>query len=203
MCNNFTFNDIGDVLMASDFQLKKFAQFFKACDLDGDNYLTEQDFFVQLERLGKKRGIDPESPEAKAEHAERHMWWQGLQSMVDADGDGKLSFEEFVGFWAHIADTATAEIGTDSTPTYDMITNSAISTFTFLDANNDGTLSEKEYTDWLYSWSIPDANGAAAFQSLTGGADTLDQDRVVECVVNFYIGDDPDAPGTNLYGIIG
>ena len=188
--------------MASDFQKKKFLHFFRA--FDSGNYITEGVFLTQLDRLGQIRGIDPDSENAKHTRADRLQWWQGLSAMIDTNGDGKLSQDEFVGFWLHIADTAKAEMGTDTTPTHDMLVGTAVSAFDLLDANDDGHITEKEYTDWFRSWSdyIASTDSHAAFKSLSDGGKTLNKEQLTEYVVEFFAGDNPDAPGTNLYGII-
>ncbi len=188
--------------MASDFQKKKFLHFFRA--FDSGNYITEDVFMTQLDRLGEIRGIDPNSESAKHTRADRIQWWQGLSAMIDTDGDGQLSQDEFVGFWMRIADAAKAEMGTDTTPTHDMLIGTAVSSFELLDANDDGHITEKEYTDWFKSWSdyIASTDSHAAFTSLADDSEILNKEQFIEYVVEFFAGDDPTAPGTNLYGML-
>lgn len=188
--------------MASEFQQKKYAQFFKAVDTNSDGFLDEPDFMFQIDRLAEIRGIDITSEVVQNERQGMHQWWQQFSKMVDSDGDGRLTQAEIIAFWSAIADKAVAEEQEGKTDTRNMISASAESTFSVLDENSDGSISIEEYTHWLESWGN-NTDVKNAFISMTGSVDSsLTKQQVIDCVLNFFLSDNQEATGTHIYGVL-
>lgn len=188
--------------MASKFQQKKYKQFFKATDTNSDGILDESDFMAQIDRLAEIRGIDINSEVVQNERKEMHTWWLQFSTIVDTDGDGKLTEAEVTTFWSTLADNAAEEAQDGKTDIRNMISASAESTFNVLDENNDGSINIEEYSHWLESWDN-NTDAKAAFTSMAGRTDgSLTKQQVIDCVLNFFLSDDAKAIGNHIYGVL-
>jgi hypothetical protein len=68
-----------------------------------------------------------------------------------------------------------------------------------MNTTEEASVTEAEYLDWLTAWNVE--TDRADFDRLdrdnTGG---LTEEDLVQAVQEFYLSNDPDAPGNVLYG---
>ncbi|MFE2753228.1 EF-hand domain-containing protein [Actinosynnema sp. NPDC059335] len=171
--------------MASDLQRKKTSIVFTAMDSNGDGFLERADFEAVTDRWAHLRdGVDHERLR------EIMMgWWDALRSASDRDGDDRVTVDEVL--------TVVAELGT----MLDLVVATAESMFEAVDEDGDGRVSAPEYARMIHAWTGNDAPTDAVFARLDlDGDGWISKSEFVQHWVEFWAGDDADAPGTYVFG---
>ncbi len=185
--------------MLGHFQRQKSHHYFDLLDRDEDGHIDGEDFEIQAERLADERDLSGEAREALRERM--LGWWTQLQATVDVNEDEQISRSEWEQFWDAIR--ASVEEGTDEEKAQmlESLEQSAEATFRTIDASGSGQITEDEYADWLTAWG---AEGSEeAFEQLDrAGNGYLTEEDFAEATKEFYLSNDPDAPGTLLYGTL-
>jgi Ca2+-binding EF-hand superfamily protein len=183
--------------MLGHLQRQKSHHYFDLIDHDGDGYIEANDFEVQADRLADERALSGEDRDALRDQMQG--WWHQLCATADVNDDDRISRSEWEDFWNAIQ--ASIEEGTDS-ETDQMIESleqSGRVTFQTIDASGSGEITEAEYADWLTAWGA--AGSDEAFATLDrDDSGTLSEEDLIEATKEFYLSDDPDAPGNLLYG---
>lgn len=173
--------------MASEFQRRKIATVFAAMDDDGDGYLDESDFEALTARWVGLRGVAADSVEGVGLRAIMMGWWTAL--LAAADRGDKVSLDDVL--------TVVGQLG----GMLEAVTGTAEVMFDAIDENGDGELSRAEYRQLIEAW-----NGTATDTDEIFGLLDLDGDghvsrkEFVEHWTEFWAGDDPNAPGTWVFG---
>lgn len=173
--------------MASGFQRRKVAAVFEAMDAAGRGHLVEGDFEALAQRWTTQRGVLPGS----ARHAllNRVMlgWWASLSS--------------------HAANTAVVTLDdvmtvVDLLPTMpEAVDATAEAMFEAVDENADGRISRPEYRALIEAWNGRSTDTDLVFSRLDlDGDGYLSRDEFRRLWSEFWAGDDPDAPGTWVFG---
>jgi Ca2+-binding EF-hand superfamily protein len=180
--------------MLADLHERKAAYYFDLIDEDGNGLIEVSDFALRAQRLAEAQALtDEEEREGLREQV--LAWWEHICTVADFDGDARVSLPEWKAYWRSIQrGVEQGEIGTLET-----LERAARGTFRAIDRGGTGRITEAEYADWLAAWG---ADGSAeAFGQLDRGAkEFLTEADLIVAVQEFYLSDDPDAPGNVLYG---
>ncbi|MCE6998281.1 EF-hand domain-containing protein [Saccharothrix sp. S26] len=171
--------------MASDLQQKKVSVVFTAMDANGDGYLERADFEALADRWVSLRGG------AGAERLRELVidWWEALHAASDQDPDGKVTLDEML--------AAVGNLGT----MLDLVVATAESMFEAVDEDGDGEISAAEYGRMIHAWTGDDAPTDAVFARLDlNGDGHISKGEFARHWVEFWAGDDADAPGTHVFG---
>ena len=172
--------------MASEFQQRKIAGVFGAMDADGDRHLDETDFRALTSRWTGIRGMAPESAEA-ARLGEIMMGWWG--TLAGAAGSDRVS----------LADVLTVVDRLAEMP--DAVTATAEAMFEAVDENGDGEIAAAEYRRLIEAWTGREADTGEVFGLLDlNGDGHLSKTEFAEHWTEFWAGDNPDAPGSWVFG---
>ncbi|GAA4617091.1 EF-hand domain-containing protein [Actinoallomurus liliacearum] len=173
--------------MASEFQRRKIAGVFEAMDTDGDGFLREGDFAALADRWIAIRGTD--------DHARLSSimmgWWDTLLAAArPGDGrEGKVTLDEVL--------SVVDRLG--AMP--DAVTGTAEAMFEAVDEDGDGRVSAEEYNRLIEAWNGRPTDTDAIFPLLDlNGDGHLSREEFVRLWTDFWAGDDPEAPGTWVFG---
>ncbi len=183
--------------MISDLQRRKASHYFSLLDEDGNGLVDESDFQRRAERLADAHDLT--DPEARA-NLRRHVlsWWDHLCASADLDDNEYLTREEWATYW----DALQASVDRDDnirTRTLESIERAARGTFRAMNTSDADHVTEEEYRTWLDAWGADTTR--TTFQRLDrNNTGVLTEDDLIAAVKEFYLSDDPEAPGNVLYG---
>ena len=183
--------------MLGHFQRQKSHHYFDLIDRDEDGHIDGEDFKLQADRLADRRDLSDEEREALTE--QMLGWWEQLCATADANEDDQVSRKEWDRFWEAI--NASVEEGTEEEKAQMLasLERAAKVTFRTIDTTDSGTITADEYEDWLAAWG--GEGSEEAFERLDRSGDGhLTEEDLVEATKEFYLSNDPDAPGNLLYG---
>ncbi|NUT54341.1 MAG: calcium sensor EFh [Saccharothrix sp.] len=168
-------------------QRKKTSIVFTAMDSNGDGFLERADFEALTDRWAHIRdGAD--------EDRLREImmgWWEALRAASDRDRDDKVTVDEVL--------TVVQDLGT----MLDLVVATAESMFQAVDEDGDGLVSAPEYGRMIHAWTGDDSPTDAVFARLDlDGDGSISKSEFVRHWVEFWAGDDADAPGTHVFGEI-
>jgi Ca2+-binding EF-hand superfamily protein len=183
--------------MLGDLQRRKASHYFSLIDEDGNGLVEANDFERRADRMADARDVS--DPDARAALRKRVMnWWEHLCALADLDDDDRVTREEWQTYW----EALDASVDTDenaSNETLQSLERAARGTFQAMKTSDADHVTEDEYTAWLAAWGIEAQ--ASAFDRLDrDGTGVLSEDDLVKAVKEFYLSNDPDAPGNVLYG---
>ncbi|MER5265267.1 EF-hand domain-containing protein [Actinosynnema sp. NPDC002837] len=171
--------------MASDLQRKKTSIVFTAMDSNGDGFLERADFEALTDRWVHLRGA------ADPDRLREIMmgWWDALRAASDHDRDDKVTVDEVL--------TVVKDLGT----MLDLVVATAESMFEAVDEDGDGRVSAPEYARMIHAWTGDDSPTDAVFARLDlDGDGSISKSEFVQHWVEFWAGDDADAPGAHVFG---
>jgi Ca2+-binding EF-hand superfamily protein len=183
--------------MLGNLQRQKSHHYFDLIDQDEDGFINGEDFEIQAEQLADERELADDDEEALRE--QMMGWWRQLCAAADANDDDRVSRDEWEEFWDAIQ--APVEEGTEEQKAQMMesLERAGKVTFRTIDATGSGEISEEEYASWLTAWGA--SGSSEAFDALDRAGDGhLTEEDIVEATKEFYLSNDPDAPGNMLYG---
>ncbi|MEV5558015.1 EF-hand domain-containing protein [Nonomuraea wenchangensis] len=171
--------------MASEFQRKKVGGVFRAMDVDGDGLLTQADFQALAHRWTAVAGsADPERLAAVMTG-----WWPVLRAA--SRGDDGVSLDEVLRVVDGLGGMTDAVSGT------------ADVMFETIDLDGDGLISRSEYGVLIETWNGAPAGTDEIFPRLDlDGDGHLTRDEFRVHWTEFWAGDDPDAPGSYVFGAL-
>ena len=180
--------------MLGDLQEQKASYYFDLIDEDGNGLIEVSDFALRAQRLAEAQDLAGEE-DREGLREEVLAWWEHICAIADFDGDARVSLPEWKAYWRSLQ--RGAERGEQKT--LQTLERAARGTLRAIDRTGTGRVSESEYGDWLAAWG---ATGTAeAFCQLDrGGKGFLTEADLIVAVHEFYLSDDPAAPGNALYG---
>lgn len=166
---------------------RKTTALFNLFDYDGDGFWEREDFDIFVERLADARGLAPDTPALRSLAGAYLQVWHALAA-ADADGDGKVTLDE-----------ALAYQEANFTP--EAVIGFARVTFPVLDADGDGVIGKDEYGQYLAASRIDPSVAGDAFARLdTDGDGRLTSHEWEQLYLDYFLSEDPDAPGSGLFG---
>lgn len=183
--------------MTGPLQRRKAVYYFSLIDENDNKYIEANDFELRANRLAEARDVT--NPEIQADLRRRVMsWWKHLCTVADIDDDERVTRKEWQTYWEALQ-AGVEEGGADRDRIIDGLEQAARATFRAMNVTGSDQITEAEYTDWLTAWGVDATNGA--FDTLDrDDTGSLSEHDVVEAVKEFYLTNDPDAPGNVLYG---
>jgi len=175
--------------MASEFQRRKVAGVFTAMDTDRRGHLVEADFEALAARWTVLRGLEPGTAEHDRLRAIMVGWWSALSAAaVDAE---RVSLDDVLAV-------------VDVLPTMtEAVTATADAMFEAVDENGDRRISRAEYRGLIEAWNGRPTDTDETFSRLDlDGDGHLSQQEFRVLWTQFWVGDDPAAPGTWVFGPI-
>ncbi|WP_026412606.1 EF-hand domain-containing protein [Actinomadura oligospora] len=180
----------------SDLRTRKYQQWFQGADMDGDGVLSREDMVRIAERAVEAKGIPPNSPHARQLNESMDRFWTEIIAPYDVDGDEAVDVAEMTeGF--HAALTDRSRYAEQIKWVADLI-------FDLGDTDRDGVISLDEFSQVFGAgMRVPDTDCAHVFGLLDAdGSGTLGRPEYHDAVVEFFYGDDPNAPANHLFGRI-
>ena len=178
--------------MLSEFQKRKIANLFTVHDLDHDGALERSDYVEYTRRFAAKRGLGPGSPQYDELLTQFLGFWSMLEPIADRNQDKRVTLQE----WFTCFDQLLS-----SPDSADRLRPIGEAVFRMLDRNGDGRVTLDEYK-WLYSSGGLDPDLAAdSFKKLDTDHDgRITISELSSRLLEFFTSDNPDAPGTWLFG---
>ncbi|RKT56618.1 EF-hand domain-containing protein [Saccharothrix australiensis] len=172
--------------MASDLQKRKSAIVFSAMDSNDDGCLERADFEALTDRwVALRRGDGGEDRLREL----MMTWWDTLRAASDGNSDERVTFDELL--------SVVDNLGT----MLDLVVATAESMFEAVDEDGDGEISAEEYGRMIRAWTGRETPTDAAFARLDlNGDGHVSKGEFARHWVEFWAGDDEDAPGTHVFG---
>lgn len=181
--------------MLGTLQRRKAAYYFDLIDEDDNGLIEADDFRMRADRLAESLDV---TDEEEREHLRQRVmqWWEHLSSLADANDDGQITREEWQQYWARFK--VAVSMGNDS-QSIENLERAARHTFRAIDRNDDGQISEEEFLNWLAAWGV-DADASVFHRLDREDTGVLTEEDLAKATTEFYLSNDPDAPGNVLYG---
>ncbi|MET9805018.1 EF-hand domain-containing protein [Streptomyces halstedii] len=174
---------------------QKFGTLFTWFDQDGDGQLTHEDMRGTAAAFAEVAAWGDEADLAAMRDA-FGRWWRLLLTHGDADGDGRVSRQEFITVMEREV-TSPEHFEGAVMAIIDALMNA-------LDTDRDGVLSRDEYVRMYDALGIPPQRSGEAFTRLDlDGNGVISREEFRSAVSDFYLSTDPDAPGSHLLGPVG
>ena len=168
---------------------RKRAHFFGLLDRDGNGFIEQGDFDHVIQNYARYAGWEPGSEPYERFRTYVMGVWDALSAGADADHSGSVSPEEFIALFSQL----------ESYP--DQVAMMATTAFDVLDTSGSGTISLDEYRAFREAYGVDNANADEHFSRLDADDDSLiSRDEFTVLMVDFFLSDDPDVPGSLLFG---
>jgi len=179
--------------MLTELQKRKLTVLFHHHDMDNDGFLSKADFEQWVKRFGEIQDYPPGSPQYEAFYAQTMAAWEHVRQVGDKDGDDRVSLEEHL---------ESYDVTLSDEKLYDqLLTQYAKSTLASWDRDGDGRLSGVEFVALSGCYGIGEEAAREAFRHLDrDGSGYISTEEFMKDVKEFYLSDDPDAPGNWMVG---
>ena len=175
--------------MASELQKKKWANMFKMFDVNGDGQIEQSDLDQFHTNLYQMREIGPGDDQFEMLNGRFAQFGQALQQV---SGGKPIEMDGWVAFLSNVA--ANPDM-------YKMIRPISESIFGLWDLNGDGHVSLQEYRKLCTVMRLGEAYADQVFAKLDLNQDAqITLDELMKLSDEFFVGDDPDAPGNLFFG---
>lgn len=179
--------------MLTELQRKKLTRYFRVYDIDDDGHIGPADFERVVENVRVLHGLAPDSPGHRSLREGYLRRWAALQASADADHDGGVDLEEWLAYWDDLLgaeDRYRSEVRAISARLFDLF-----------DTDEDGEIGPDEFCDFYSVYGMATALARRVFVDLDANGDgVISRSEMKEIGDQFYLGDDPEAPGNLLFG---
>lgn len=175
--------------MASELQKKKWANMFNMFDVNGDGKIEQADFDQFHTRLYEMRGIGPGDAQFAELNGRFAGFAQALQQMTQSNSIG---MDDWLAFLSNVANAPEK---------YQIVRPISEAIFGLWDLNGDGHVSLQEYRKLCTVMRLGDDYANQMFAKLDLNQDRkITVDELIMLSDEFFVGDDPGAPGNLFFG---
>ncbi|MBH25259.1 MAG: hypothetical protein CMH57_12570 [Myxococcales bacterium] len=189
--------------MLSDFQRRKLTRRFHTYDRARKGTIRWDDIEQVLNQILDMSGWSMNAPERQTFLLQGRTGWQLLAAAADVDANGEVDLEEWLTFYdEHVLSRGVESDVPGGLP--DWLDGLIEMSFAAMDTDGDGVISFDEYQRYQR------AHGIDNYDMIEQGFDAIDSNgdghiSVAEwrdLSIDFYLGDDPKAASTWLWGDI-
>jgi len=179
--------------MLTELQKRKLTVLFHHHDMDDDGFLDKADFEQFAKRFCEIQNYSPGSPQYEAAYTQNMAIWEQVRQLADKDKDNRVSLEEHLeSYGVTLSDEKLYN---------QLVKEYAQSMLALWDRDGDGRLSGVEFVALSGCWGIGEGAAREAFRHLDrDGNGYITTEEFMKDVEEFYLSDDPDAPGNWLVG---
>lgn len=184
----------------TDFQRRKILHKFNMLDIDQNQKIEYYDFEHVIEVLAEQRGWEPDDPKFKRLSDANVGLWRALRDFCKVDDEGSISRQQWVDY--HAQALHQAKEFDHLVPGFET-TLAAFTGFvqSLLDSDGDGLVTMDDYLALAAAHGTTAEEARQTFSAIDKNGDgTLNLDEVSALVRQFYLSDDADAPGNELFG---
>lgn len=181
--------------MLTDLQTAKLTRYFRLYDVDDDGRIARPDFERVVENVRHLHGAREDSVAHRDLQDGFLARWKALAASADVDQDGGVDLTEWLAYW-------DAVIGDDARY-WSEVASVAQLLFETFDTDEDGVLGADEFVNFYAVYGLKSALARQVFLDLDADGDgEVTLEELVNMAHEFYRGDDPEAPGSRLFGPI-
>jgi Ca2+-binding EF-hand superfamily protein len=180
--------------MASELQRRKWPNLFHLFDANVDGAVSQDDVESMADRIAGGQDLKPGSPEY-GELRERFMRFWDTLAPADTNHDGRVEPQEWTDFWSRLAASGQA---------YHQVVQPVSETvFSLLDANGDGQITYDEFRHFYGAMGVGEDHAREIFARLgRRPQETISREEAMVLTDQYFVGDEPDAPGNWFFGSI-
>jgi Ca2+-binding EF-hand superfamily protein len=180
--------------MLSELQAAKLDRRFELLDSDGDGYITADDYDAAAANVCNAFGVSDLDPHFERIQLSYLRLWERLTRRMDPQHTGRISRDKYIASCAELIVEAEDGYERNLRPIADAI-------FDAIDADGNDELDLDELTAWFNAYGVCSDDAERVFRVLDRDEnEKLDRGEVNAAIREFYIGDDPAAPGNKLFG---
>jgi Ca2+-binding EF-hand superfamily protein len=186
----------------SELQKNKLIHMFELLDIDGNGIIEYEDFRMVVDTLADERGWGRTNRRYIGLVAANRRLWKMYTRDFDANGDGTVSLVEWMAF--HIKAFLTEPLKNGFDPSVSRALNTVARFFCdMLDSDLDGEVTEQDYVEFCEAYHIDEEEARRGFRLFDRNQNgILQQQEVAYLIEEFYLSDDPDAPGNQFFGCL-
>lgn len=186
--------------LLTELQQRKILHKFELLDLDDNGLIEYADFQRVVEGLAAAREWNREDPRYQRLLTTNQNLWMALQKHCDADDDGSITPQEWLDYHGQALHSSREmdRVIPGFANTLDAFT---AFIHDLLDADGDGVVTEEDYLELSRAQGLDDVDALRIFDAIDEDRDgNLTLDEVSKLVRQFYLSDDPEAPGNEFFG---
>ena len=179
--------------MLTELQKRKLTVLFHHHDVNNDGFVDKADYEQWVKRSCEIQNYPPGSPEYETWYTQTMAAWEHVRQVADKDKDDRVSLEEHL---------ESYDVTLNDENLYNqLVTEYAKSIMALWDRDGDGRLSGVEYVALLGCYGFGEEAAREAFRYLDrDGNGYISTEEFMENLKEFYLSDDPDAPGNWMAG---
>ena len=182
----------------SEFLDRRLSKRFRTYDDDGDEFIEREDFAAASRRLGDEFAHGPDSETWQRFDALCVGLWEHLARVADADGDGRISEQEYK--------DAFARGMLETEDSFDAAYVPFLKTLLELvDVDGNGRIDVDEHIRWTGAlMRLSEGEARRAFAGVDADGDGyITIKELLDAIRGYYFDEDPDGPGGWLLGDLG
>ncbi len=179
--------------MLTELQKKKLTYYFHTFDADKNGTLEKSDFDKIVSGVAEAYNITQDSETYSYISSTYGKRWEALAKEADTNGDNKVSLDEWLSYQDKLVNDPKSDF---------LWLKIASMFFDIQDVDKDGSVSLEEYKVMYKIHGIGDDSLAAAiFTKLDFDGDgKIMKNDYLNLVADFYLSDNPQAPGNLFFG---
>uniref|UniRef100_A0A914WCC7 EF-hand domain-containing protein n=1 Tax=Plectus sambesii TaxID=2011161 RepID=A0A914WCC7_9BILA len=181
------------------------ARYCCATDLDGDGYVTSEDFRVAKEYICKLNGWPADGEREETADAVFKSIWESLEKLGDRDNDGRITSDEWLQMWENLYRRMFDKLPNGTMPSIEDLPlwcyRYMLHRFHMFDRTGDGTIDKEEYEYVISHFNVSAATAHKAFVLFSENHQrTIDFPTFCHLCAEYYFSSDPAALGNFIVG---